>query len=305
MNLTDSIDAFLNYSKAVRRLSSHTLSAYRRDLKAFDTFCEQRTLRWPEKVNEADVRDYVGQQHRRGLTGRSIQRQLSSLRSLFNFINRTAAVKHNPALAVRAPKSASLLPKAVEVDQLQQFLDIDAVGALAARDAAMFELMYSSGLRLSELVSINLGQIDSADGLLTVLGKGGKTRTLPVGSKARQACAQWLTLRDEIKPNVGEVALFISKRGCRISTRSVQARLNHWCTQQAMGNKLHPHMLRHSFASHLLQSSGDLRALQELLGHANISTTQIYTHLDYQHLADVYDRAHPRAHALEPKNVDD
>ncbi|MEM8498421.1 MAG: tyrosine recombinase XerC [Pseudomonadota bacterium] len=294
-SLDSLIDEFLGYGRSVRRLSANTMGAYRRDLNLFNNYCAQKNLNSPEQVTEADVRSLVGQQHRRGLSGRSIQRLLSSIRSLYGFYNRNAVDKHNPALSLRAPKTSKTLPKAAEVDQLQHFLNISADDALAARDAAMFELMYSSGVRLSELVSVNIADLDRGANLLLVTGKGNKTRSLPVGSKAISAIHEWMKWRQDFSPARDETALFLSKRGSRIKPRSVQARLEYWCKQQAMGHKLHPHMLRHSFASHLLQSSGDLRALQELLGHANISTTQVYTHLDYQHLAEVYDKAHPRA----------
>ncbi|MFK7730716.1 MAG: tyrosine recombinase XerC [Pseudomonadales bacterium] len=289
------ISEFLGYARSVRRLSNNTMGAYQRDLTLFNNYCLQQEINCPAHVSEADVRSLVGKQHRRGLSGRSIQRLLSSIRSLYAFYNRNALDKHNPALSVRAPKTNKTLPKAAEVDQLQHFLNINVDDALAARDAAMFELMYSSGVRLSELVSVNISDLDQRSAMLTVTGKGNKTRSLPVGSKALLAIQEWIKWRLDFSPASDEPALFLSKRGTRIKPRSVQARLDYWCKQQAMGHKLHPHMLRHSFASHLLQSSGDLRALQELLGHANISTTQVYTHLDYQHLAEVYDKAHPRA----------
>lgn len=289
------ISEFLTYGRSVRRLSANTVDAYQRDLTLFDTYCLQHDLNSPEQVTEANVRSLVGKQHRRGLSGRSIQRLLSSIRSLYTFYNRNAADKHNPALSIRAPKTNKILPKAAEVDQLQHFLSINVDDALAARDSAMFELMYSSGVRLSELVSINITDLDHRANMLLITGKGNKTRNLPVGSKAMSAIDEWMKWRQDFSPASDEPALFLSNRGTRIKPRSVQARLEYWCKQQALGHKLHPHMLRHSFASHLLQSSGDLRALQELLGHANISTTQVYTHLDYQHLAEVYDKAHPRA----------
>lgn len=248
-----------------------------------------------ERLTQADVRDLIAEQRLKGLGGRSIQRLLSSIRSLYQFLIREQGYQNNPALGIRAPKSPQPLPKAVDVDQLQQFLDQPADGALAARDNAMFELMYSSGLRLAELVSLNVRQINLQEGEFTVVGKGSKTRTLPVGAKALEALQLWLGHRPELDRSGQESALFLSQRGTRISPRSVQDRLRYWCQRHANGQALHPHMLRHSFASHLLQSSGDLRALQELLGHANIATTQIYTHLDYQHLAEVYDQSHPRA----------
>jgi integrase/recombinase XerC len=202
--------------------------------------------------------------------------------------------KVSPAVGVRAPKTPRKLPVTLEADQLCQLLDQPQDDLLAIRDAAMVELFYSSGLRLAELVAVNLGDIDGADAALSVTGKGAKTRRVPVGAKAREAVERWLRVRANLAAE-GERALFVSSRGGRIHPRTVQARLAQWARERGATRGLHPHLLRHSFASHLLESSGDLRAVQELLGHADISTTQIYTHLDFQHLAQVYDQAHPRA----------
>jgi integrase/recombinase XerC len=292
--LSRDIEQYLEYAASVRRLSPHTVSNYQRDLNKLLSYCDTKGIKKSDDILTADVRDFIAQQHRQGLSGTTIQRLLSAVRSLFNFLNRSRTNKRNPALDVRAPKTAQRLPTAADVDEIQQFLEIDTDDILACRDAAMFELLYSSGLRLSELVKLNLKDMDLKARMLTVTGKGNKTRELPIGKKAVSAVKDWLKRRDEFV-RIENDAVFLSKRGTRISPRSVQARLEYWSKQQAMGHKLHPHMLRHSFASHLLQSSGDLRALQELLGHSNITTTQVYTHLDYQHLAKVYDNAHPRA----------
>jgi integrase/recombinase XerC len=219
---------------------------------------------------------------------------LSSLRSFYQFLIRKHQLKNNPAIDIRAPKTARSLPDTLDVDALSQLLDIPADSILAIRDRAMMELFYSSGLRLSELTNLDLDSIDLVENSLRAIGKGNKTRILPIGRKAAEALQNWLSKRDTMaKPD--ESALFVSNRGKRISTRSVQQRLNYWQQKQGLDQHIHPHKLRHSFASHILESSGDLRAVQELLGHADISTTQIYTHLDFQHLAKVYDNAHPRA----------
>ena len=291
-NWQRSIDRFLQHLRNERQLSGHTLSNYRRDLQKFADYCRQRDIADHHSVHSADVRQWVAQLHRRGLAGTSLQRSLSALRSFYKFFNRLGD-KHNPAVGITAPRAPKRLPKAVDADRLQQYLDIEGDDWLTLRDRAMLELFYSSGLRLSELVGLDKHDLDLRDALVTVHGKGSKTRTVPVGRYALKALTQWLQCRDEV---VSEgPAVFISQRGQRISPRTVQQRLKKYSLQQGLGQSIHPHMLRHSFASHLLESSGDLRAVQELLGHANISTTQVYTHLDFQHLAKVYDQTHPRA----------
>ncbi len=293
--LADQIDSYLRYCETVRRLSAHTIANYRRDLRFFQEFCKRQQLNTATDVSESHIRRLVAERRQCGLAARSIQRMLSAIRSLYKHLERNQHRKYNPAALVSAPKAPAKLPKAAEVDQLQQFLDIDDGDDLAIRDTAMFELLYSSGLRLAELVSLNLEQLYLSEQQLRVTGKGNKTRLLPMGRKALDAVSAWLTVRASWAVSDTERALFVSRRNTRISSRSVQTRLAYWSKRQALGYQLHPHMLRHSFASHLLQSSGDLRALQELLGHANLATTQVYTHLDYQHLAEVYDQAHPRA----------
>lgn len=288
----DWIDDFIDYIGAARRLSEHTLSNYQRDLLQLLRYCQEQELNWPELEN-SHIRRFISRQHQRGLAPKSLARQLSSIRSFYRFLNREDHCQQNPALGVSAPKAAKKLPKVLDVDQLQQLLDQPAENPLECRDLAMLELFYSSGLRLAELVSLNLTDIDFRDGSLRVTGKGQKTRILPVGRKAIKALDSWLTAREQLA-SFEQNALFVSKQGKRLSERSVQLRLKKWGLSHDQG-QLHPHQLRHSFASHMLEASGDLRAVQELLGHADISTTQIYTHLDFQHLAEVYDNSHPRA----------
>ncbi|TXS94338.1 tyrosine recombinase XerC [Parahaliea maris] len=287
---------FLDYLRDVRRLSPHTLSNYRRDLVSLEQWCQQRDISDPGDLVEADIRGWVSYLHRRGLAGNSIQRSLSACRALFDYLGRHHGLPSNPARGVRAPRSPRKLPRTLDVDQVNRFLSTGDDDALVLRDLAMAELLYSSGLRLSELVAANIEDYDRSAGLITVTGKGSKTRTLPVGSMAAQAIERWLVLRaPAAEDSAGTHPLFTSSRGRRISQRSVQQRLRLLGRRGGMDRDVHPHMLRHSFASHMLESSGDLRAVQELLGHANIATTQIYTHLDFQHLAKVYDNAHPRA----------
>jgi len=221
-----------------------------------------------------------------------VQRSLASIRSFYSYLLREGVATLNPGTGVTAPRAARKLPRVLDVDHLSSLLRRQGSGALTLRDAAMLELFYSSGLRLAELVGTDLCDLDLREGLVEVIGKGGKARVLPVGREARDALVRWLAVRPTLA-RATETALFVSRRGVRVHARTVQARVARWAARS--GTRLHPHMLRHSFASHMLESSGDLRAVQELLGHANISTTQIYTHLDFQHLAAVYDRAHPRA----------
>lgn len=288
------LSRFFDSLRHERRLSPHTLKNYQRDLRQFLTWCEtQKIARW-SRVSQHQVRAYIAQRHRQGMSGKSLQRELSSLRSLFDYLLREQQVECNPARGVRAPKAQRKLPATLDADQINQLLEQPADDPLVLRDHAMMELFYSSGLRLAELVSLNLVDLDLDDASLEVTGKGSKTRRAPIGSKARQALEAWLGVRMALAAPLEE-ALFVSRRGRRISPRTVQQRTQLWAKKAGSPTDVHPHMLRHSFASHLLESSGDLRAVQELLGHADISTTQIYTHLDFQHLAKVYDQAHPRA----------
>ncbi len=295
-DLATSVDQFLDYLRDVRQLSPHTLSNYARDLRSLTNFCDQRKLVHPDRIMEADIRQWVSQLHRRGLAGGSIQRMLSAARSLFNYLGKRANQPRNPAASVQAPRKPRKLPRTLDADQVDRYLMFEDDSTLARRDRAIAELFYSSGLRLAELAAINVTDLDKGARLITVTGKGNKTRTVPVGAVALDAIERWL----EVKPTTGvdedsQLALFTSSRGRRISARNIQARLKLQGRKAGMHQDVHPHMLRHSFASHMLESSGDLRAVQELLGHANIATTQIYTHLDFQHLAKVYDAAHPRA----------
>jgi len=288
------VEGFLHHLAHERRLSPRTIDAYRRDLAGFCRWNrDERNLPWP-RLQEAEIRRYVTTAHRRGLSATSLRRRLSALRTFFHWLQREGIVQHNPALGVRAPRVQRRLPGTLDADQMQRLLELGGNDPLTLRDAAIMELIYSSGLRLAELVSLDLQDLDLRDAMLEVTGKGAKTRRLPVGSKALEAVARWLKVRGTLaRPD--EQALFVSNRGTRIHPRTVQQRLELHARRQGAPRHVHPHLLRHSFASHLLESSGDLRAVQELLGHADIGTTQIYTHLDFQHLARVYDQAHPRA----------
>ena len=278
----------------IRRLSPHTLSAYRRDLNKFAAFCGKHQSHSLADIDSGQIRSCVAALHRGGLSPRSLQRFLSAVRSLYDYRLRQRLQGHNPARVVQAPKPARKLPATLSTDQVAHLLNRTQDGWLECRDQAMLELMYSSGLRLSELAGINLDDLDLGNHLLTVLGKGARTRSLPVGSKALSALRVWLTERTAHAKS-GEVAVFIGQHGRRLGQRAIQKRFQSAGLRRDLDRPLHPHMLRHSFASHLLESSGDLRAVQEMLGHASISTTQIYTQLDFQHLIHVYDRAHPRA----------
>jgi integrase/recombinase XerC len=288
------LNDFFIYMCSEKQFSPHTQKNYRRDLEKFQVFCLQQQLSCLAQVDVGHVRAAVAGLHRQGLAGKSLQRWLSSLRSFFRFCIRRGWIKQDPADGISAPKSPQNLPKTLDVDQAAQFVEVKGDDFMALRDRALVELIYSSGLRLAELAGLNVTDVDWSDAMVRVLGKGKKLRDLPVGAMAMAALKNWLPMRAQYtQPD--EPALFTTQRGARISHRAVQLRLQQLSLQQSMDNPVHPHMLRHSFASHMLESSGDLRLVQELLGHANISTTQIYTHLDFQHLAKVYDQAHPRA----------
>ena len=298
------IERYLAHLGTVRRLSPHTVSNYRRDLVALADWCDERRIdRWQD-LTHPDVRMFAATQHRRGLGPRSVARRLAAARGFLGFLIREGELKANPANDVSAPKAPKKLPHALDADLLDRLLAIPGDDAISRRDRAMLELFYSSGLRLAELCTLELVDLDLDDSLVRVTGKGAKTRVLPVGRKARAALASWLQSRSELAAE-GVTTVFVGQRGQPIHPRTVQQRMSYWAKRQGIGSKLHPHMLRHSFASHLLESSGDLRAVQELLGHADISTTQIYTHLDFQHLASVYDQAHPRARRKPGKDGED
>ena len=303
--LKDDLQRFFSYLQSERRYSSHTVSAYRRDIKHFIDCCgldEAQAVNWDD-IKQLSVRQCVAKLHRQGLSGKSLQRWLSSIRSLFNYLCRFHRATHNPAIGVPAPKIAKRLPKTLNVDEINQLLNVknsktsknNITGqVILDRDNAMMELMYACGLRLSELSGLNQKDIDWQQQTIIVTGKGQKQRRIPFGKKANEAISNWLKQR-VLLANENEEALFVSTRGSRLSNSSIQKQLKKMALKQGLNTNVYPHMLRHSFASHILESSKDLRAVQELLGHANLSTTQIYTHLDFQHLAGVYDSAHPRA----------
>jgi integrase/recombinase XerC len=287
------IDRFIAHLALERRLSAHTSAAYRRDLGAAAAYCAARGIaRWRD-FDHRDVRGFAAAEHAAGLAPRSIQRRLSALRTFYGFLQRESACTVNPAVEVRAPKSKKRLPTTLDADQMGRLLELRADDTLSTRDKAMMELFYSSGLRLSELTGLDLAALDLEDRTVRVDGKGGKTRIVPVGRFAVDALRRWLAERSTLTK--AGVALFVGRSGRRLTPRAVQLRVTAWARRVGLPVHMHPHMFRHSFASHLLESSSDLRGVQELLGHADISTTQIYTHLDFQHLARVYDAAHPRA----------
>jgi integrase/recombinase XerC len=300
--LKDDLQKFFDYLQSERRYSVHTVSAYRRDIKHFMKHCElseSQCIHWDD-IKQADIRRCVATLHRQGLSGKSLQRWLSSIRSLFKYLCRFGRATNNPVVGIPAPKTAKRLPKTLNVDEINQLMTAKVADkhpgedGLSVRDFAMMELMYACGLRLSELSGINLQDIDWQQQVIQVTGKGQKQRRLPFGKKAKEAVDKWLKQRSAVARE-NETALFVSTRGTRLSNSSIQKRLKKMALTQGLNTNIYPHMLRHSFASHILESSKDLRAVQELLGHANLSSTQIYTHLDFQHLAGVYDAAHPRA----------
>jgi len=287
--------AFIRYLATERRLSPRTRDAYAREVESLADFAQRTGLSTWDQVSAEHVRRFVAEGHQRGLAARSLQRRLSALRTFYRYLCREGVCRGNPASGVRAPRQGRPLPKTLDIEQVSLLVAVDRGDALAQRDRAILELFYSSGLRLAELVALDVHDVDEKEGLVRIeRGKGGKDRVVPLGRAAAQAVTQWRDRRAELA-QAQERALFVSRRGTRLGSRAVQQRVAYWARAQCLPMPVHPHMLRHSFASHLLESSGDLRAVQELLGHANISTTQVYTHLDYQHLARVYDLAHPRA----------
>ncbi len=295
---TKELNSFLRQLETERRLSSHTLSAYRRDLTVLLKYCDKEGIDSLADLNVYHIRRFAAQDHRQGLSPRSIARRLSAVRSFLTTLVRAGVIKSNVAKHVQAPKASRRLPATLDADQVAQLLALSGDDDLTIRDRAMLELFYSSGLRLGELIGLDVGDLDLADRTVRVTGKGSKTRIIPVGRFALEAITQWLRTRAKfVSPE--QQAMFVSRRGRRLAPRSVQVRLNHWAHVQGSPTRVHPHMLRHSFATHLLESSGDLRAVQELLGHASLSTTQVYTHVDFQHLAHIYDQSHPRARRRE------
>ena len=288
------VERFVLHLKHERRLSSHTVHAYRRDLDSLRIFCTGRRITTWTALDHAQVRSFAAAEHAAGLAPRSIQRRLSAVRTFLAFLIREGACPQNAAVDVRAPKSGKRLPTTLDADQMSRFLEFRVDDTLSLRDKAIMELFYSSGLRLSELTGLDLPALDLEDRTVRVEGKGGKARIVPIGRFAVSALQRWLTERLTL-PGLDGHAVFVGRTGRRLTPRAVQLRVDTWARRQGMGVHVHPHMFRHSFASHLLESSTDLRGVQELLGHTDISTTQIYTHLDFQHLAKVYDAAHPRA----------
>lgn len=291
--------SFLQRLLQERRMSAHTQAAYGRDLAALAAWCTQQGLTDWQQLDHGHVRAFAARSHAGGLAPVSVQRRLSAVRTFFAFLQLEGLARHNPGTDVRAPKRPKRLPRTVDADLMARVLETPAAGAnrddsLAVRDLAIMELLYSSGLRLAELVGLDLMALDLADRTVRVTGKGNKTRIVPVGSKAVDALRRWISERAALAP-ADETALFVGQGGRRLGARAVQKRLSDLALRQGLPVHLHPHLFRHSFATHLLESSRDLRGVQELLGHADISTTQVYTHLDFQHLAHIYDQAHPRA----------
>jgi integrase/recombinase XerC len=287
----DYLTRYLEHLAFERGLSPLTRENYARDIRLLLSLADKTPL---NELTSNHIRHFIGNVHARGIGGKSIARHLSAWRGFFDYLTQQHGFASNPCIGMHAPKSPKTLPQALSIDQATQLVTIEGNDPLSLRDRAILELFYSSGLRLAELVGMNIDALNQGDGTASVTGKGSKTRIVPVGSHAVLAIQNWLTARATIAP-ADEQALFVSHRGKRISSRAVQYRIKQWAIKQGISSDVHPHMLRHSFATHVLQSSSDLRAVQEMLGHANISTTQVYTHLDFQHLAKVYDAAHPRA----------
>jgi integrase/recombinase XerC len=301
------IERFSAHLKHERRMSAHTIAAYRHELSSLAAFCAARGIERWSALDNPQVRTFAAVSHARGLAARSIQRRLSAVRTFYEYLIREGCAAQNPALEVRAPKQKKRLPTTLDADQMGRLLAFRTDDSLSARDKAIMELFYSSGLRLTELVTLDIEAVDLADRTVRVLGKGAKSRVLPIGRFAIEALRRWLGERAllfaaKLDPGpasrpgaMAAGAVFVGRSGRRLSARAVQLRVDLWARRQGLGVHVHPHMFRHSFATHLLESSGNLRGVQELLGHADISTTQVYTHLDFQHLAKVYDEAHPRA----------
>jgi integrase/recombinase XerC len=304
------IERFRRYLATERRCSPHTVAAYTRDLRALAAYCQRSGLESWAAVDSGHLRSFAARLHASGLGPRSIQRRLSAVRSFYEFLQReahalrgaadgggereVARIRSNPGQDVRAPKAARRLPQTLDADQMARLLEIPAGQPFATRDRAIMELLYSSGLRLAEIVGLDLGSLDLPDRTVHVLGKGSKARVVPVGRVALRALEQWLGERAGLARS-GEQALFVGRSGRRLGRRAVELRVAYWARRQGLSAHVYPHLFRHSFASHLLESGAELRGVQELLGHADIATTQIYTHLDFQHLARIYDATHPRA----------
>lgn len=285
---------FYQFLQSEKLFSKHTVDNYRRDISRFIHFCESQGLTDWDKLDEQHIRQFVSQVHRQGLGGRSIQRLLSALRRLFRFLLVNQSIKINPAAHVRAPKSDRKLPDVMHPQQIEHLLLSNSDDPLVIRDHAILELLYGSGLRLAELISLNLADINWPSHTLRVLGKGKKERHCPFGGQAESSLKKWIKCRSLLVKSE-ELAVFVNNRGLRLSASGIRARIQKLCRDKGISQRVYPHLMRHSFASHMLESSQDLRAVQELLGHAHLKTTQIYTHLDFQQLAKTYDAAHPRA----------
>jgi len=285
------VESFLEHLRVERQVSAHTLDAYRRDLTALVQWAQGQEIVDLEGLQADQLRAFIAAGHRAGLAPKSLQRRLSACRSFYSWLLKHGRIPASPAAGLRAPKAPRKLPKVLDADEATQLVEVPTDAPLGLRDRALLELFYSSGLRLSELCALRWQDLDLAAGLVTVLGKGRKQRIVPVGRHARQALQAWR----EDRPAADSAQVFPGRGGAPISQRAVQLRIKQLAQRQGLFKHVHPHMLRHSFASHILESSGDLRGVQELLGHADIATTQVYTHLDFQHLAKVYDGAHPRA----------
>jgi len=297
-HLTDNLlKEYLEFLNFERGLSPLTRENYARDITQLISLADTTAL---NSLQTNHIRRFIASLHGKGLGGKSIARMLSSWRGFFDFLVNRKSFTNNPVIGLRAPKSPKTLPQALSIEQAVKLVDISDDDVLSIRDHAILELFYSSGLRLSEVVNLNIDALDFSEGTVVVTGKGNKTRIVPMGEHAMNAIKKWLNSRVQILTNnTAERAVFIGLQGRRISARNIQYRIKEWSIKQGINSPVHPHMLRHSFATHVLQSSGDLRAVQEMLGHANISTTQVYTHLDYQHLTKVYDAAHPRAKKIK------
>lgn len=291
--LAEPVEHFLNYLKSEKQLSLNTQINYRRQLYAIIDLTKDLDINKWQAIDSSAVRLLISRSRQTGLQARSLSLRLSALRSFFDWMVKNEMISVNPARGVVNPKLGQHLPKNIDIDEVNQLLDIEYNDPLSVRDRAMLEVMYGSGLRLSELVNINCRELNLREGEVRVMGKGNKERKLPLGRESVKWIEYWLTMRNDLKPQ--DDALFISKLGKRISPRNVEKRFAQWGIKQGLSSHVHPHKLRHSFATHMLESSGDLRAVQELLGHADLSTTQVYTHLDFSHLSEVYDSAHPRA----------
>ncbi len=289
----DLLTEYLTFLNVERGLSPLTRENYARDITLLIKFADNLELHALQNIH---IRRFIASLHSKGLGGKSIARILSSWRGFFEFLVNRKGYNANPIIGLRAPKSPKTLPQVLSIEQASKLVDISDNAVLSVRDHAILELFYSSGLRLSEVVNLNIDALDFSEGTVVVTGKGNKTRIVPMGKHATDAIQQWLQVRVNYATNdAASKAVFIGLQGRRVGARNLQLRLKEWSIKQGINSSVHPHMLRHSFASHVLQSSGDLRAVQEMLGHANISTTQIYTHLDFQHLSKTYDAAHPRA----------